>query len=39
VTDHAARLGQAIAVGDTPEQAAQRASAAVEAMREGIVKE
>ena len=36
VTDHAARLGQAIAVGATPEQARARASAAVKAMREGI---
>ena len=39
VTDHAARLGQAIAVGNTPEQARARASAAVEAMREGLVVE
>jgi biotin carboxylase len=37
VTDHGARLGQAIATGATPAQAQARAEAAVAAMRDALV--
>ena len=39
VTDHGARLGQAIATGSTPEQARERAEAAVKAMQAALVLE
>jgi len=39
VTSHPDRLGQAISVGGSPDEAIARASAAVTAMREGIVVE
>ena len=39
VTDHGARLGQAIATGSTPEQARERAEQAVKAMRAAIILE
>lgn len=39
VTSHAARLGQAMAVGDTPEQARERAERAVREMYSGMVTE
>ena len=39
VTDHAARWGQAIAVGASPQQARERAEAAVGAMKQGVILE